>query len=51
MRVIAGGVETAEDLAFLWVHGCDEALGYYFGEPVPQEQFNMKFQISQALTP
>jgi diguanylate cyclase (GGDEF)-like protein/PAS domain S-box-containing protein len=39
MRVIAEGVETAGDLAFLKAHNCDEAQGYYFSRPVPAEQF------------
>jgi EAL domain-containing protein (putative c-di-GMP-specific phosphodiesterase class I) len=32
-------VETAEQLAFLQAHECDEAQGYYFSRPVPPEQF------------
>jgi diguanylate cyclase (GGDEF)-like protein/PAS domain S-box-containing protein len=39
LRVIAEGVETSEDLAFLRDHKCDEAQGYYFSRPVPAEQF------------
>jgi diguanylate cyclase (GGDEF)-like protein/PAS domain S-box-containing protein len=38
LRIIAEGVETAEDLAFLRAHGCQEAQGYYFSRPVPAEQ-------------
>jgi diguanylate cyclase (GGDEF)-like protein/PAS domain S-box-containing protein len=40
LRVVANGVERTEDLELLWDHNCDEALGYYFGEPVPPEQFS-----------
>jgi diguanylate cyclase (GGDEF)-like protein/PAS domain S-box-containing protein len=39
LRVIAEGVETLEELAFLRAHRCDEAQGYYFSRPVPAEQF------------
>ena len=44
LRVIAEGVESIEGLEFLWAHNCDEAVGYYFGQPVPAEQFGENFQ-------
>jgi diguanylate cyclase (GGDEF)-like protein/PAS domain S-box-containing protein len=39
LRVVAEGVETQEELAFLEDHKCDEAQGYYFSRPVPAENF------------
>ena len=37
--VIAEGVETTEELAFLQAHGCDEGQGHYFSRPVAAGQF------------
>ena len=39
LRVIAEGVETHEELAFLRAHQCDEAQGYHFSRPVRPQQF------------
>jgi diguanylate cyclase (GGDEF)-like protein/PAS domain S-box-containing protein len=39
LQVVAEGVETEEELAFLQGHRCDEAQGYFFSRPVPAEQF------------
>jgi diguanylate cyclase (GGDEF)-like protein len=41
LRVIAEGVETLEEVAFLRAYRCEEAQGYYFSRPVPAEQFAM----------
>jgi diguanylate cyclase (GGDEF)-like protein/PAS domain S-box-containing protein len=39
LTVIAEGVETAEQLAFLDRHGCGAYQGWYFGRPVPLPDF------------
>ncbi len=38
LKIIAEGVENAEQLAFLQHHGCDEIQGFYFSKPMPVEQ-------------
>ncbi len=39
--IVAEGVETAEQAAFLVAHGCDEAQGYHLGRPVPEPEFEV----------
>jgi diguanylate cyclase (GGDEF)-like protein/PAS domain S-box-containing protein len=38
LSVIAEGVETAEQAAFLLRHGCNRAQGYYYSKPAPASE-------------
>ncbi|NQV20103.1 MAG: EAL domain-containing protein [Rhodospirillales bacterium] len=38
--VVGEGVETVGELKFLLGEGCDQVQGFYFSEPLPQEDFN-----------
>jgi diguanylate cyclase (GGDEF)-like protein/PAS domain S-box-containing protein len=52
LRVVAEGVETQDQLAFLQAHKCDEAQGYFFSRPVLPEQFAkfLKTGIAKAVS-
>ena len=39
LTIVAEGVETAEQEAFLRVHNCDEAQGYLISKPIPPDEF------------
>ena len=49
-RVIAEGVETAEQLAFLRAHGCDEGQGYYFGRAMTALETSKLLDLGTAPT-
>ena len=42
LTVIAEGVETEQQAAFLRRHGCDQAQGYFYGRPVPAEEISSR---------
>ena len=39
LTVVAEGVETVEQEAFLRAHNCDEVQGYLVSKPVPADEF------------
>jgi diguanylate cyclase (GGDEF)-like protein/PAS domain S-box-containing protein len=50
LQVIAEGVETAEQLAFLRAHGCDQVQGYYFSRPIGSVAFELMLQEESCLS-
>jgi len=44
LHVIADGVETADQLAYLRAQGCDEVQGYFFSRPVEARAFEALLQ-------
>lgn len=48
LKVIAEGVETKSQLAFLRVLECDEVQGYFFSAPVPAEEATALLETSFA---
>ena len=46
MKVIAEGVETAEQLAFLHQQQCGQYQGYYFSKPLPASEIVAKLRRS-----
>jgi diguanylate cyclase (GGDEF)-like protein len=49
LHVIAEGVETAEQLAYLRMHGCDDMQGYLFSKPVPPAAFEQMLATAKNL--
>jgi len=39
LRVVAEGVETEEQLAFLRQQRCDTIQGFWYSHPLPAEEF------------
>jgi diguanylate cyclase (GGDEF)-like protein len=48
LTVVAEGIETEAQLAFLAANACDEYQGYLKSKPVPAEEFAARFLVSNA---
>jgi diguanylate cyclase (GGDEF)-like protein/PAS domain S-box-containing protein len=48
LRVVAEGVETKPQLDFLKEQNCREVQGFYFGFPVPPQEFQKMLQMEPA---
>lgn len=51
VRTIAEGVETAGQLAFLRLQGCNEVQGYYFSRPVSADKFEAYVREAASINP
>ncbi len=49
METIAEGVETAAQIAFLRLRGCDNAQGYFFSEPLAAQDFGQYLDRIRSL--
>lgn len=47
LKVVAEGIEDADQLALLRVYGCDIGQGYYFTKPLNFEQMSKHLQSTQ----
>lgn len=48
LKVVAEGVENADQVDFLRAIGCDECQGYYYSHPLPEDEF---FNYLKAVMP
>ncbi|WP_019703643.1 EAL domain-containing protein [Paracidovorax oryzae] len=51
LQVVAEGVETAGQLSFLKLHGCEGFQGYLFGRPVPMDTFEREHDLPVPAEP
>ena len=48
VTIVAEGVETVEQQAFLKRHACHEMQGFYFSRPIPPEEFERFYRAHAA---
>jgi diguanylate cyclase (GGDEF)-like protein/PAS domain S-box-containing protein len=51
LKVVAEGVETAEQLAMLISHQCDVIQGYFFARPLPLDEMAQLLLTDERLSP
>ncbi|OGS72929.1 MAG: diguanylate cyclase [Gallionellales bacterium GWA2_60_142] len=51
LEIIAEGVETDDQFAFLIQYGCNRFQGYFFGKPVPVQEFERLCRSSVSALP
>ena len=51
LSVVAEGVETEDQLRWLREHGCDQIQGFYFGRPMPGDEFVKWYQNTTRRLP
>ncbi len=49
LKVVAEGVETRSQLAFLLNNGCDEVQGFYFCKPLTEKEFTCLLERGERL--
>jgi len=48
LKTVAEGVETEAQRDFVFSHGCDAIQGYLYSPPIPADEFEKKFLISNS---
>ncbi len=51
LTIVAEGVETTEQEAFLRDHACDEMQGYLFSDPVSPESISALLRLPRIVSP